>query len=147
MTFERYGQRTFSMDEFITAFAEGTGDSLGWWRRDWLERPGVPEIDVETRVRREGDRFITSVRLVQPSPARRLPLELEMGTERRRLWVSTPVVEARFIAPAPRDTATVAAPDTVTIDPRGWVPARPRITTAEVPTRWGDPFESPWSRR
>jgi hypothetical protein len=44
LLFKRYRHRTFSMDEFISTLEEGTGESLGWWREEWLSRKGIRDF-------------------------------------------------------------------------------------------------------
>ncbi len=44
LLFTRFRYRTFSMDEFIAEFEQASGQSLRWWREQWLQRKGVPVV-------------------------------------------------------------------------------------------------------
>jgi hypothetical protein len=44
LLFERWRFRSFTLDQFVATLAEGAGQSLDWWRDEWLDRRGVPEI-------------------------------------------------------------------------------------------------------
>jgi hypothetical protein len=44
LLFERWRFRSFTLDEFVATLAEGAGQSLDWWKDEWLDRSGVPEL-------------------------------------------------------------------------------------------------------
>jgi hypothetical protein len=50
LLFTRYRFRTFTMDEFVSTMEEGTGQSLAWWRKNWLDRGGVPVISIASKI-------------------------------------------------------------------------------------------------
>ena len=44
--FTTYRYRTFSIDEFVTVFEKASSHSLDSWRKNWLERKGVPSLKI-----------------------------------------------------------------------------------------------------
>lgn len=80
LLFDRYRFRTFSMDEFIATFEEAAGQSLSWWREQWLNRKGMPVVDFESSVAASGNRFRISCKLEQEGALYDLPLEIGIKT-------------------------------------------------------------------
>ncbi|MHB2148449.1 M1 family metallopeptidase [Calditrichota bacterium LG25] len=125
LLFDRYRFRTFSMQEFIKTMEEGSGQSLQWWREDWLERKGAPAVVMRYDVRKSGDRFITTVILEQSEPPRYLPLEVGLKTENdmrlEKILLTGKVVKRVF--------KTDKKPKRVILDPNRWLPAKKKTVT------------------
>jgi hypothetical protein len=126
LLFERWRFRTFTLDEFVSTLADGTGQPLEWWRREWLERRGVPQLawhaDVVPEKTVEPDGAATTVYRVvvhvrQTGDLYHLPLEIGMETpggmklERVRLERMAQTFELR----------ATSRPRRVLLDPRHWL--------------------------
>jgi aminopeptidase N len=118
--FDRWRFRSFTLDEFVAALAEGAGQSLDWWQREWLERRGVPELAWTSTVTRTGAGWSVTVNVGQTGELYHLPLEIgietERGTRYERVQLNDRSAEFRFTADA--------EPKSVTLDPRRWLLAK-----------------------
>ena len=69
------------MEEFIAVFEQTSGQSLAWWREQWLERRGVPAITFESSVSFSGNRYRITCKLVQDAEfISESPLEIGIRT-------------------------------------------------------------------
>lgn len=120
LVFDRYRFRTFSMDELVAALEEGTGQSLQWWRTEWLERQGVPELAVRwaTSPRTTGYRVTGTI--TQVGNLYHIPIEIAVETERGPVRTRVQL-DARENAFAIK---LLARPLGVTLDPDHWLLAR-----------------------
>lgn len=75
--------RACSLDEVVAALEAGSGRSLERWRRQWLERRGVPELEYAVVRAGEGLRL----RVVQRGELYDLPLEVALDGPAGRLRV------------------------------------------------------------
>lgn len=80
LLFDRWRFRSFTLEEFVATLAEGTGQSLDWWRREWLERGGVPELTWHADITPDSAGFRVVVSLRQAGPLYHLPLEIGIGS-------------------------------------------------------------------
>jgi hypothetical protein len=76
LLFDRYRFRTFSMDEFVATFEQASRQSLAWWRKEWLERKGVPAVAFESSIVPSGKGYRVTCRLAQEAELYELPLEI-----------------------------------------------------------------------
>jgi len=74
LLFSRYRYKTFTMEEFISTLEEGTGQSLDWWRTEWLERRGVPDILVSCSTTKLGSAYEIKCTLQQKGNIYHFPL-------------------------------------------------------------------------
>ncbi len=124
---ERYRFGTFSLDELVATFAEAGGQSLAWWRDEWLLRPGVPELAAEVAGSAPDDGSRVRVTVRQLGALYHLPLEigLESAAGLRIERVELPAAAATTF------TFDSAAPVTrVVLDPRRWLLMRLREAPA-----------------
>ncbi|MFQ6115530.1 MAG: hypothetical protein ACE5NG_15835, partial [bacterium] len=52
LLFKRFQFRTFSMSEFVLTLEQACGQSLKWWREEWLERKGVPALSLKSDIQK-----------------------------------------------------------------------------------------------
>ncbi len=99
--------------DFEHVMEQAVGRDLGWFFRQWLDRPGWPVLEVEQEAGGAGKTRVR-VRQVQPGPAYRFTLELELvsagGTRRERVEVSEREMVVTFDTPEPL-RAVVTDPD------------------------------------
>ena len=117
LLFERFSFRTFTMDEYIATLEEGSGQSLAWWRDEWLSRKGIPEIAFGTSTREEEGRYRITCVIDQKRNLYHLPIEIGIVTasgmkvekvsmtEKHQTWVFS----------------SQQAPSAVILDPNGWI--------------------------
>ena len=117
LVFKRFRHRTFSMEEFITTMEDGCEQSLQWWRREWLERKGVPDIVMNSEVTKSGGVYQVTCIFEQRGNVYHIPLEVGVETP-RGLHIE------KISLSAPRETFTFEStqePTRVTLDPKKWV--------------------------
>ncbi len=117
LVFERYRYRTFSMDELVATLEEGTGRPLGAWRREWIDRQGVPVLRLSSSAREASGAWEVEVIIEQEGAIYHMPLEIGIETAEgmrvETIGLDGPRVDARFRSPA--------APRRVVLDPNGWI--------------------------
>jgi len=107
---------TAKTDDLRRAMEKASGQSLAWFFRQWLERPGFPEV----RTSWEYDRTAKRVRLVVRQSERfglyRFPLTVEVRTAQgvRRLSVDVP---AKMVTTLTLPMAMAHRPASVDVDP------------------------------
>jgi hypothetical protein len=120
LLFDRWRFRSFTLDEFVATLAEGTGQPLEWWRRDWLERGGVPELAWRADITADSGGYRIAVSLRQTGARYYLPLEIGIespqGVRVERVQLDEASREFRFWS--------ASQPTQVVIDPRHWLLAR-----------------------
>jgi aminopeptidase N len=120
LLFDRYRFRTFSMDEFVATLEEGIGQSLAWWRAEWLERKGVPELTLRWAAAPRASGYRVTGTVTQTGDLYHIPVEIAVETERgaTRARVSLSDRENPFVLEA------AARPLRVTLDPDHWLLAK-----------------------
>lgn len=88
--FVNHRHTTYTIQDLIQHFEQASGTSLSWWREQWLERRGVPEVSVQFS-KESGRQKVTnpptrpgwSLRgtLTQHGPVYTIPLELGVRTD------------------------------------------------------------------
>jgi aminopeptidase N len=92
---------------------EVSGADLGWFFRQWVYRAGSPSIEGSWKYDSARKRVEIELAQTQGGGAYRLPLEVAVGAEVRRIEMTE--MRQRFEIPAER------APASVTLDPNTWM--------------------------
>lgn len=108
-----YAYGLVSSQDFADLVGELSGRDLGWFWDRYLYRAELPVWRVNRRAQAGGE----TVEIGWDDPAFAMPLEVEVGGERRRLEMENG--RASFV---------VAAGTVVEVDPDGWVLAEPMAT-------------------
>jgi hypothetical protein len=120
LVFDRWRFRSFTLDELVATLAEGAGTSLDCWRREWLDRGGVPELAWQSSVAPGAGGFLVTVTVEQTGALYHLPLEIGIETAQGlrlvRAQLDDRSVEFRF--------ASESEPVRILVDPRRWLLAR-----------------------
>jgi len=120
LLFDRWRFRSFTLEEFVATLAEGTGQPLDWWRREWLERGGVPELAWHADITPDSGGYRVVVSLRQAGALYHLPLEIGIesaqGLRVQRVQLDHPTKEFQFWSPS--------EPLRVLIDPHRWLLAK-----------------------
>jgi hypothetical protein len=118
LLFQEYRYRTFSMDQFVSTLEKGSGQSLQWWREEWLERKGRPAVAFSSTVENQGGHFLITCVLDQQGALYHLPLEIGIKT--------TGGLQTKTVSLTDRHmTFTFGSPEEpqrILLDPRGWIP-------------------------
>lgn len=117
LLFDRFRYSTFTMDEFIATMEEGLGQSLDWWRREWLERKGVPEIVWWWKVERDGERYTVIVDLEQRDELYHFPLEIGIETSEGMRVEKVDLNDMKTTVVFQSDRR----PEKIVLDPKGWI--------------------------
>ena len=115
--FERARYHALTLDQLVAALEAGTGRSLAWWKDGWLLRPSVPDVHFTATFEPEGDRWRVVARLEQATPPFSFPAEIGVfsGTARDLRRVQVDSATQTFLL------TSATRPDSVVLDPRGWV--------------------------
>lgn len=120
LLFDRWRFRSFTLEEFVATLSAGTGQSLEWWRRDWLDRGGVPELTWHAGIAPDSGGYRVTVSLRQTGARYHLPLEIGIesaqGLRVHRVQLDEPTGDFQFWS--------AAEPSGVLIDPHGWLLAK-----------------------
>lgn len=120
LLFDRWRFRSFTLEEFVATLSAGTGQSLEWWRHDWLDRGGVPELTWHAGIAPDSGGYRVTVSLRQTGAVYHLPLEIGIesaqGLRVDRVQLDEPTEDFRFWS--------ASEPARVLIDPRGWLLAK-----------------------
>lgn len=104
LLFERWRFRWFTLDEFVATLAEGAGQSLAWWRDEWLDRGVVPELAWHAAIAPAGGEYQVSLTVRQTGHLYHLPLEIGIeaaaGLRRERVQLSDATATFHFHSPA-----------------------------------------------
>jgi hypothetical protein len=117
LVFARFAHRTFSMDEFVVTLEEGCGQSLRWWRDEWLERKGVPELSMSVHSDSTGSGVRVTCTVDQHGNVYHLPLDIGVET-------GSGITVHRVTLGEAHQNFTFELkekPKKVTLDPAGWL--------------------------
>ena len=119
--------RSVETSDLRRCLEEATGESLGRFFRDWLERPGHPKLEVACAHDPQRGLLTVTVRQTQEGEPYAFPAELELGWGERRATHTIDVreKEVRLVLPSPEP------PTWCVFDPRG------AVLLAEVEERKG----------
>lgn len=81
LVFKKFKFRAFSMNEFLATLEEGSGQSLQWFRDEWLQRRGVPVISLKSEIEQKDGAYQITCALEQLGNVYRLPVEIGVETE------------------------------------------------------------------
>lgn len=118
--FSKYRYRAYTMDDFIATFEEASGSSLQWWRVEWLERQGVPEIAMQVTTPSGSPDQITC-RLSYLGEVYHLPLDIGIQTR-----TGMQVKRVLFQQPEQSFTFHVSQPTGAVLDPNNRLLLRKR---------------------
>jgi hypothetical protein len=117
LVFHRFQYRTFSMNEFISTLEEGCGQSLQWWREEWLERKGVPTVAMKSQIQKKGSGYVVICTLEQRGNLYHLPLaigiESRHGLRIERVRLNEKLTTFAF--------DSNEEPTRIILDPQGWI--------------------------
>lgn len=122
LVFERFKYRTFTMDEFVTTLEEGCDQSLRWWRDEWLERRGVPEISMTSTIRKGDGLYTAAVVLEQLSEIYHIPVDVGAQTSEGMHIEKVKLRERR----TEFSFDLIEKPGNVVLDPSRWLLMRKR---------------------
>jgi hypothetical protein len=115
--FQKLQFRTFTMDEFIATINESVWTSLDWWRQEWLERRGVPEIEMTSSVEQSSGGYKVTVVLEQLGAVYHIPVEIATetseGDHREKVTLGDRTTRYSFELPT--------RPGKITLDPSEWI--------------------------
>jgi aminopeptidase N len=116
--YARFLHSSVLTEDFRAVMEEVSGEELGWFFQQWIYEPGYPTFDHS--VRWTGGTAELTVRQVQSAswPAFRVPMvvELRVGTQTVRRQIEVEGRETTI-----RIEGLDTEPDTVMLDPDGWV--------------------------
>ena len=129
---QRYYRRFMNLnattDDFRRAMEEASGQQLGWFFEQWLERGGHPVLDVTWDWQADSGRVRLDVTQMQDRAAEaffRLPVEVELRSSDGR------VARHQVVLDAAAESYLLEAgvePDEVRIDPDVWLLARTTVS-------------------
>lgn len=109
--------RTVSIEEFLAALEEGSGVSLKWFRDEWLERRGVPEVLFSYEISGNSGAYKINCTVKQKGNIYHLPLEIGIvtGEGMRIEKINLDKNEMIF------SFDSVQKPEEILLDPNEWV--------------------------
>lgn len=117
LLFERFKFRAFTMDEFLATLEEGSGQSLQWFRDEWLQRRGVPGISLKSEIEQKEGAYQITCTLGQLGNVYRLPVEIGVETEEG--------IRTEKVLLSERQTTVVFSskqrPRSILLDPNDWI--------------------------
>jgi hypothetical protein len=117
LLFQRFSYRTFSLDQFISTLEEGCGRSLSWWRQEWVERKGVPEIAWKYDIHSNGEGYAITCTIEQRGNLYTLPLEIGIESPEGIKIVKAELRERRMTL----NFLSEDRPTRILIDPHRWL--------------------------
>lgn len=117
LIFKRFRFRTFTMEEFIAVLEEGCGQTLQWWRHEWLERKGVPVITFKSEIQKINNKYFIKCILTQVENLYHLPVEIGIECKKGIDIKKIHITEKQTIITFELDEK----PSKITLDPNGWV--------------------------
>ena len=117
LLFDRYKHRSFTFAEFISALEDGCGKDLTWWRSEWVERKGVPDIGMKSEVKKFPGGSTVSCTLVQRGNIYHLPLEIGYTTNGAAHIERVTLSEREQVF----TFAAAAVPSHIELDPNHWI--------------------------
>lgn len=69
-----------TINQFVAAFEEASGQSLRWWREQWLERKGIPALEFSAAVQAVDSGYRIACTFNQRGELYRVPVEIGIRT-------------------------------------------------------------------
>jgi hypothetical protein len=117
LVFNKFQYQTFTMNDFISTLEEGCGQSLQWWREEWLGRRGVPTIAMKSQIQKRDAHFEVVCTLEHRRGLYHLPLtigiESPRGLRREKIMLNERRMTFTF--------ESKEEPTRILLDPDGWV--------------------------
>jgi aminopeptidase N len=117
LLFEKFRFRTLSMNEFISTLEEGSGQSLQWFREEWLRRRGVPTISLKSEIQKTVEVYNITCVLEQIGNIYQLPVEIgietAMGMHLEKVYLKERQMTFSF--------QSKEEPQRILLDPNDWI--------------------------
>lgn len=117
LLFKKFRFKTVTMDEFISALEEGSGKSLKWFREEWLDRKGVPEISFKSGIKKEKGLYKITCRIDQGNNIYHIPVEIgiktKKGMQTEKVFLTERQMSFSF--------SSGSAPQKILLDPNNWI--------------------------
>jgi aminopeptidase N len=105
------------MDEFLSTLEEGSGQSLLWFREEWLERRGVPTISLKSEIQKSAEVYNITCVLEQIGNIYRLPVEIGIQTE-KGMHMEKVLLKERLMT---FSFSSREKPQKILLDPQDWI--------------------------
>ncbi|MFO7891995.1 MAG: hypothetical protein R6V04_16835 [bacterium] len=115
--FSKYLYQTFTMDEFVNTLQKGAGQPLNWWKEEWLERKGVPELTVTAEIMPVSEGYSLMLDIEQEEAVYHLPVEVEFEIDDKTIIKKIDLNEKEEQYTFQFDSR----PEQVLLDPNGWI--------------------------
>jgi len=131
LLFKKQKFHALTMDEFLATLEEGSGQSLQWFRDEWLKRRRVPVISLGSDVQNVGGTYQIKCVLEQIGEIYHLPVEIGIQTEEGIK------VEKVFLKEkqATFSFQSEKKPIRILLDPNDWIIKKVVVTTSTEPNR------------
>jgi aminopeptidase N len=117
--YRRYRDSNASTEDFRKVMEEASGRDLGWFFRQWLNRPGSPVVEGTWTYDAATKRIAIELVQKQPGEPYRLPLEIETGADIHHIELTQK--EQHFEIPAASEPASVVLdPNTLVLMNASW---------------------------
>ena len=147
--YRRHRDGHASTDDFRRVMEEVSGQDLAWFFKQWLNRPGSPELKGTWRHRTEDNKIEIDIEQTQPGEPYRLPIEIGIAFK----GSSQPRIERNELTERRHrfEVKADSAPESVTLDPNCWllakssfglISSRPTATLAAAEPAAASPAES-----
>ncbi len=105
------------MEDFVAVLEAGCGQTLRWWKEEWLERKGVPSITFKSEILSSDSLYIIKCIFTQVENLYHLPIEIRIETEKgyeiKKVNVNEKQTSFTF--------ESCEKPTNITIDPNSWL--------------------------
>jgi aminopeptidase N len=115
--FETYRFKTYSIDQMIACYEKAAGVSLNWWKTEWLERKGVPELSLEYNIEAVLDKFVVNGKVVQKGAIYHIPIEIGIKTSDKINYQKVFLNGSETLF----SFEYKLKPDSIIIDPNNWI--------------------------
>lgn len=115
--FKTYQFKPYSIDELIACYENAAGTSLSWWKTEWLERKGIPQLSFTYEIKPENGKFNISGKIVQKSVVYHIPIEIGINSNGK--------IKSMKIILTQKETVFnfnyPVKPDSIILDPNNWI--------------------------
>jgi len=131
LLFKKQKFHALSMDEFVATLEEGSGQSLKWFRDEWLKRRGVPVISLKSDIQNVGGTYHITCVLEQTGEIYHLPVEIGIQTE-------AGIKLEKVFMKEKQGTFSLQSkkkPSRILLDPNDWIIKRVFAASSTAPNR------------